>query len=68
MISRIKRKYEDSVEIICMDEYQEKRLKEKTNKPVLNLNIGDNFDYRDKGLVHLIRSKYEALSNSQGNK
>lgn len=45
-------------EIVCMDEYQEKVLKERTTKPVINLQIGDNFEYRDKGLVHMIRRKY----------
>jgi predicted protein tyrosine phosphatase len=41
-------------EVVCMDEYQQKVLKERTNKPVHNLGIGDNFEYRDKGLVKII--------------
>ena len=40
-------------EIVCMDEYQQKVLKERTTKPVHNLRIGDNFEYRDKGLIHI---------------
>lgn len=46
-------------EVICMDEYQEKVLKERTTKPVLNLKIGDNFEYREKGLVEIMRLHYE---------
>jgi predicted protein tyrosine phosphatase len=42
-----------------MDEYQAKRLSEMTTKPVVNLNIGDNFEYRDKGLMVIIRTKYD---------
>lgn len=45
-------------EIVCMDDYQEKVLKERTDKPIVNLQIGDNFEYRDKGLVELIKIKY----------
>lgn len=48
-------------EIVCMDEYQEKRIKEMTTKPVLNLRIGDNFEYRDKGLMVIVRTKYDNL-------
>lgn len=48
-------------EIVCMDEYQQKVLKSKTKKPVLNLQIGDNFEYRDKGLVEIMRIHYENL-------
>lgn len=41
-------------EIVCMDEYQQKVLQDKTTKPVHNLRIGDNFEYRDKGLRDMI--------------
>ena len=41
-------------EIVCMDEYQQKVLQERVSgKPVHNLRIGDNFEYRDKGLIHI---------------
>lgn len=53
-------------EIVCMDEYQEKVLKERTTKPVYNLNIGDNFEYRDKGLIHMIRLRYDEKLNLKG--
>lgn len=53
-------------EIICMDEYQQKVIKEKTTKPVINLEIGDNFEYRDKGLVKIMQMHYEAVI-SEGN-
>lgn len=42
-------------EIVCMDEYQQEVLKGRTSKPVHNLKIGDNFEYRDKGLVKIIQ-------------
>jgi predicted protein tyrosine phosphatase len=48
-------------EIVCMDDYQEKCVKEMTDKPVYNLKIGDNFEYRDKGLMVIIRSRYDNL-------
>lgn len=46
-------------EVIVMDEYQQKVLQERTKKPVVNLRIGDNFEYRDKGLVTIIRMRYQ---------
>lgn len=45
-------------EIVCMDEYQEKKLKEMTSKPVLNLKIGDSYEYRDKGLIEIIKMRF----------
>lgn len=48
-------------EIVCMDDYQQKILKSYTKKPVLNLQIGDNFEYRDKGLIEIMRIRYENL-------
>lgn len=53
-------------EIICMDEYQQKILREKTTKPVINLKIGDSFEYRDKGLIKIMKMHYEAII-SEGN-
>lgn len=44
-------------EIVCMDEYQEKQLKARTDKPVHNFKIGDNFEYRDKGLIDMIKRR-----------
>lgn len=49
-------------EIVCMSDEQEKALKEATNKPVLNLRIADNFEYRDKGLMEIIFRKYTAVA------
>lgn len=54
-------------EIVVMDEYQEKRVKEMTSKPVYNLRIGDNFEYRDKGLMVIIKSRYENLNKGETN-
>lgn len=48
-------------EIVCMDEYQQKRLQEKTTKPVHNLKVGDNFEYRDKGLVTIIKIRAKEI-------
>lgn len=42
-------------EIVCMDEYQQKQLSERTTKPVHDFRVGDNFEYRDKGLVAIIK-------------
>jgi len=52
-------------EIVCMDEYQQFKLKERTNKPVHNLRIGDSFEYRDKGLVTIIRMRYQEILNEK---
>ena len=54
-------------EILVMDEYQLNRVTEMIDKGklgkhglvVLNLRIGDNFEYRDKGLVEIIRRRYD---------
>lgn len=48
-------------EIICMNEDQRNILKTRTNKPVINLQIEDNFEYRDKGLVEIMRVHYENI-------
>ncbi len=48
-------------EIMVMDEYQEKVVKEKTDKRVTNLKIGDNFEYRDKGLIEIIRLRLKDI-------
>lgn len=48
-------------EIVCMDEYQQKVLKEQTTKPVHNLKVGDNFEYRDKGLVAIIKIRAKEI-------
>lgn len=48
-------------EIVCMDEYQQKVLQEKTKKIVHNLKIGDSFEYRDKGLVTMIKMRAKEI-------
>lgn len=50
-------------EIVCMDDKQEKILREKTNKRIVNLNINDNYEYRDKGLMELIKRRYNDYLN-----
>lgn len=52
-------------EIVCMDEFQQLQLKQRTNKPVYNLKIGDSFEYRDKGLVTIVRMRYQEILDEQ---
>lgn len=52
-------------EIVCMDEYQGKVLREKTSKPVLVLNIGDSYEYRDPELMRRIAERYTAFAKDQ---
>lgn len=54
-------------EIFCMDEYMEKRIRELTHKPVTNLRIGDNFEYRDKGLLTIIKLRLDDLTKGDTN-
>lgn len=53
-------------EIICMDAYQQKMLQEMTKKPVYNLRVGDNFEYRDKGLRKMIQMRYDEIVLKKG--
>jgi len=46
-------------EIVCMTYKQEIELKEITDKPVICLNILDNFEYRDPELIELIKERYK---------
>ena len=48
-------------EIVCMDKRQEAVLMEETNKPIVCLNIPDNFGYRDSVLMDMIRERYPQL-------
>jgi len=50
--------------VVCMDEYQQKLLQGRTKKPVHNLRIGDNFEYRDKGLVEIIRMRLAEMEKT----
>jgi len=47
-------------EIVCMTKEQETELAKRTVKPVINLDIGDNFSYRDSRLISAIRENYIA--------
>lgn len=42
-------------EIVCMNEHQTQQLIELTKKPIVNLRIEDNFEYRDPGLIKIIQ-------------
>jgi predicted protein tyrosine phosphatase len=46
-------------EIVCMDDYQEAKIKEMTGKPIIRLDIPDNYAYRDEELISLIKERYE---------
>lgn len=52
-------------EIVCMDEFQKKKLNQMTDKPVINLNIGDTFAYRDPWLVAKIKKRYPVQEDSK---
>lgn len=45
-------------EVVCMTDDQAADLREKTNKPIKCLNIGDSYNYRDPALVALIADAY----------
>ena len=54
-------------ELVCFEDWHEKFLKERTNKRVINLHIPDNFEYRSKDLMFMIRKRYEeAVKEKQG--
>lgn len=55
-------------EIVCMDEKQEAVLRESTHKPIHNLKISDNFEYRDKGLMEMIFRRYSAILEESNGK
>lgn len=46
-------------EIVCMDRRQEAGLKGITQKPVVCLDIPDNFEYRNPHLIELIKTQYD---------
>ena len=54
-------------EIVCMDIYQQKQLQERTKKPVFNLRVGDNFEYREKGLCKIIQMRYDEIIKEKPN-
>jgi len=45
-------------EIVCMTKTQQQELVERTNKPVVCLNIPDNFEYRNPDLMKMIADRY----------
>lgn len=52
-------------EVVCMEKWQEEELKVMTDKPILCLEIDDNFAYRDPQLMALIEAQYERLSKGE---
>lgn len=52
-------------EIVCMTYEQSIELAEKTKKPILCLDIEDNFAYRSPKLMKLIRKNYKNLSDKK---
>lgn len=49
-------------EIVCMTEDHKVSLKARTTKPVICLNISDNFEYRDPNLMQQIKERYQSLT------
>lgn len=47
-------------EIVCMNVQQKMMLEKQTSKLVINLDIPDNFAYRNRHLVKMIGEKYSA--------
>ena len=45
-------------EVVCMTKDQEARIRLRTDKPVICLNVPDNYGYRDKELIELIKDNY----------
>ncbi len=50
-------------EIVCMTSYQAVELKWKTKKPIICLNIPDNFSYRDPQLMEMIAANFDAATD-----
>lgn len=46
-------------EVVCMTKDQERELKARTVKPVVCLDIPDNFAYRDSRLIKMIEEEYQ---------
>lgn len=52
-------------EIVCMTKEQERELKFKTKKPIVCLDIPDNFAYRDPELMKMIAERYNSHQMTQ---
>ena len=46
-------------EIVVMNTSQEIDIRKLSQKTIINLQIEDNYEYRDKGLMYLIKKHYE---------
>lgn len=55
-------------EIVCMELDQADELRSMTTKPVLCLEIDDNYRYRDERLQALIVAQYDRLSPNEAEK
>ena len=51
-------------EIVVVDETMQAEIAKRTQKPIINLEITDNYEYRDKGLIHMIRLKYNRATHN----
>jgi len=45
--------------VVCSTEEQFRRLKEMTDKEIINLNLPDMFNYRDPKLIKMIKDRME---------
>lgn len=58
-------------EIICMDEWQEARLRglikkyRITEKPIINLYIGDIYSYMDEELIQKLKENYNEATKTK---
>lgn len=50
-------------EVVVMDSNMADIIKSKTDKPIINLNIEDIYEYRNPILIDLIKNKYTERSN-----
>jgi predicted protein tyrosine phosphatase len=48
-------------EIVCMNDKQKIELQRMTGKPVLALNIPDQFEYRNPELIEIIKKNYDKV-------
>lgn len=46
-------------EIVCMTKEQEQQIRRETDKPIICLEIEDNYEYRNPTLIRKIKAKYK---------
>ena len=51
-------------EIVCMNREQEVKLREMTEKPIICLDIEDEYEYREERLIKLVKERYDKCIKS----